>query len=128
MANTIKTTNRIIEISAIDSDYMMDQKLNVQSVVFLPGTFNKFASFVDIVENSTYAVNPVKVRLISSIGKVEPRVWLFNQRLQLGFVFADCVFNTGAKVIFNLRPEVRREEAIFSISTKMKLKAEDAIV
>ena len=122
----IKTTNRIIEISEISEDYMMGQKLNVQSVVFLPGICFKFVSFVDIVENSIYDADPVKVRLINTISHVEPRVWLFNQRLQLGFVYADCVFNVGAKVIFNLRPEVRREEAIFNTSTKMKLKAEDA--
>jgi len=123
----IKTTNRIIEVSEINEDYMMDQKLNVQSVVLLPGIYLKFASYVDIVENSEYDADPVKVRLISSINPwlPEPRVWLFNQRLQLGFVYENCVFNVGAKVIFNLRPEVRREEAIFGLSTKMKLKAED---
>ena len=126
MSNTIKVTNRTIEVSEIDSDYMMNQELIVQSVVFLPGTYLKDYSFVDIVENSEEDTDPVKIRLISSIGAVEPRSWIFNQRLQLGFVYANCVFNSGAKVIFNLRQEVRKEEALFGLSMKMKLKAEDA--
>lgn len=130
MANTIKVTNRIIEISDIDSDYMMSQELNVQSVILIPGIyFLKQISYVYIVENSSYDSDPVKVKLISSIGFTEPRVWLFNQRLQLGFVYADCHFNPRAKVIFNLRPEIKKEDkGNFGLSTKMKLKAEDAIL
>ena len=37
MANTIKNTGRTIEISDIDSDYIMDPEINVESVVFIPG-------------------------------------------------------------------------------------------
>lgn len=97
MANTIKTTNRTIEISAIDSDYMMDQLLNIQSVVFIPGASD---DEVYIVENSEEETDPTKVALISGDG--EPRGWYFgNQRLQLGFVFADGTFSEGSKVIFN---------------------------
>ena len=98
MANTIKTTNRTIEVSAIDSDYMMDQELNVQSVIFIPGAAD---DEVSIVENSEEAVDPTKVLLVSGDG--EPRGWfLGNQRLQLGFVFASGVFTAGSKVIFNI--------------------------
>ena len=98
MANTIKATNRTIEISVIDSDYMMGQGINVQSVVFIPG---QAADKVYIVENSEEAVNPTKVALVSGDG--EPRGWFFgNQRLQLGFVFLDGAFTAGSKVIFNI--------------------------
>ena len=97
MANTIKTTNRTIEVSAIDEDYMMDQEINVQSVVFLPGATD---DVVDIVENSIEATDPTKVQLLSGDG--EPRGWILNQRLQLGFVFATGTFSAGSKVIFNI--------------------------
>ena len=97
MANTVKETNRTIEVSAIDEDYTMDIGLNVESVIFIPGATD---DVVDIVENSTYTVNPVKVQLKSGDG--EPRAWFFNQRLQLGFVFANGTFTAGSKVIFNI--------------------------
>lgn len=97
MANTVKETNRTIEVSSIDSDYEMDTGLNVESVVFIPGASS---DVVDIVESSDEAVDPVKVQLKSGDG--EPRGWLFNQRLRLGFVFANGTFTAGAKVIFNI--------------------------
>jgi len=97
MANTIKTTNRTIEVSAIEADYMMGMEINVQSVVFLPGAAD---DYVDIVESSVEAVDPTKVLLLSGDG--EPRGWIFNQRLRLGFVFANGTFTAGAKVIFNI--------------------------
>lgn len=97
MANTIITTNRTIEVSDIDENYMMDQEINVQSVVFLPGASS---DVVDIVENSVHDSDPVKVRLLCGDG--EPRGWIFNQRLQLGFVFGDGTFTQGAVVIFNI--------------------------
>lgn len=97
MANTIITTNRTIEVSAIDADYMMGLEINVQSVVFIPGAAD---DVVDIVENNIGGTNPVKVQLLSGDG--EPRGWIFNQRLQLGFTFAGNIFNAGAKVIFNI--------------------------
>jgi hypothetical protein len=97
MANTIKVTNRTIEVSAIDSDYMMGITTNVESVVFIPGAAN---DVVDIVESSVEAVDPVKVQLNS--GDAEPRVWYCYQRLRLGFVFTDGTFSGGSKVIFNI--------------------------
>jgi len=98
MANTVKITSRTIEVSAIDANYMMPQGLNVQSVVFIPG---QAADKVYIVENSEETVDPVKVLLVS--GDAEPRGWFFgNQRLQLGFVFANGTFTAGSKVIFNI--------------------------
>ena len=98
MANTVKVTNRTIEVSGIDANYMMPQGINVQSVVFIPG---QAADEVYIVENSEEAIDPVKVALVSGDG--EPRGWfLGNQRLQLGFVFADGKFTQGSKVIFNI--------------------------
>jgi len=97
MANTVKVTNRTIEVSAIDADYMMETGLNVESVVFIPGADD---DVVDIVESSVEAVDPTKVQLKSGDG--EPRAWLFNQRLRLGFVFANGTFTAGSKVIFNI--------------------------
>lgn len=97
MANTVKLTNRTIEVSAIDEDYMMNQGFNVHSVVFIPGAVD---DVVDIIENSAETVNPVKVRLQS--GDNEPRGWQLNERLQLGFVFANGTFTAGSKVIFNV--------------------------
>jgi len=97
MSNTVKTTNRTIEVSAIDADYMMGMELNVQSVVFIPGAAD---NKVDIIESSTEAVDPTKVLLLSGDG--EPRGWIFNQRLQLGFLVASGIFSAGAKVIFNI--------------------------
>ena len=97
MANTVKETNRTIEVSAIDEDYMMDTGINVESIVFIPGAAD---DVVDIVENSTETNDPVKVQLKSGDG--EPRGWLFKQRLQLGFVFANGTFSSGSKVIFNI--------------------------
>jgi len=97
MSNTVKTTNRTIEVSAIDADYMMGMEINVQSVVFLPGAAN---DKVYIIENSIHAIDPVKVLLFSGDG--EPRGWIFNQRLRLGFLVASGVFTATSKVIFNI--------------------------
>jgi len=97
MANTVKTTNRTIEVSAIDEDYMMDTGINVESVIFIPGAA---ADVVEIIENSIETTDPVKAKLESGDG--EPRVWYTNQRLQLGFTFANGTFTAGSKVIFNI--------------------------
>ena len=95
--STIITTNRTIEISAIDADYMTELGINVESVMFIPGAAD---DVVDIIENNINGDNPVKVRLISGDG--EPRIWYTKQRLQLGFVFADGTFTAGAIVTFNI--------------------------
>ena len=71
MANTIKTTNRTIEVSAIDSDYMMDNGINVESVIFIPGAAD---DAVEIIESSTETTDPVVVKLQS--GDAEPRGWI----------------------------------------------------
>ena len=126
MPNTIKITNRTIEISAIDSDYTMSTKLNVQSVVFIPGTGKQAANFVDIIQESG-TDDPVKIKLISSIGEVESRAWIFNQRLQLGFVFANGVFGLGSKVIFNLG-EIHPGNDAINTRMLMKLNAEDVVL
>jgi hypothetical protein len=98
MANTIITTNRTIEVSAIDEDYMMDVGINVDSVVFLPGAAD---DEVYIIEDSIETTNPIKVLLQSGDG--EPRGWSFgNQRLRLGFIFANGTFSQGSIVIFNI--------------------------
>ena len=95
---TVITTNRTIEVSAIDVDYMMPVGINVDSVVFIPGAID---DIVDIIENSIETTDPVKVQLKSGDG--EPRGWrFFGQRLQLGFVFADGTFTANSKVIFNI--------------------------
>ena len=97
MPNTIITTNRTIEVSGIDSDYFTGLEINVQSVVFIPG---QATDFVDIVENNINGDDPIKVRLYSGDG--EPRGWIFNQRLQLGFIIGNCIITAGGIVIFNI--------------------------
>ena len=98
MANTIKTTNRTIEISAIDADYMMSESEIIWSVFFLGGAV---ADEVYISEDSVETVNPVKCLLITSAD--EPREhYFFGQRMRLGFDFSDGTFTAGAKVIFNI--------------------------
>ena len=124
MANTIKTTNRTIEVAVVDADYMMPIKLNVQSVVFIPGTILKGDNYVYIIENNSDS--SVKILLTSTIIQTEPRFWIFNQRLQLGFVYADGVFDTGAKVIFNIG-EIHRGNDAWTPEMKMKLSQETAI-
>ena len=124
MANTIKITNRTIEISAIDSDYMMPSNLNVQSVVFIPGT-DKTPNYVSIIEDDV--TSPVKAILLSSIGDIESRAWIFNQRLRLGFIFLDGVFGLGSKVIFNIG-ELHFDNDIVNTRMLMKLKAEDVVL
>ena len=71
--------------------------------------------------------------LQSSITRTEPRMWIFNQRLQLGFIYANGVFDTGAKVIFNIgelhfssSPSNVRINA-WSPEMKMKMSQETAI-
>jgi len=98
MANTVKSTNRTIEVSAIDSDYMMDPEINVWSVVFIGGGAN---DEVYIIEDSVETTDPVKCHLKQAAD--EPREhYLFGQRLRLGFTFADGTFSQGSKVIFNI--------------------------
>jgi hypothetical protein len=97
MANTVKTTNRTIEVSAIDSNYMMTDSENVESVVFIPGAAD---DVVEIIESSIETTDPVKVKLQSGDG--EPRVWYCHQNLKLGFTFANGTFTAGSKVIFNI--------------------------
>lgn len=124
MSNTIKTTDRTIEISGIDSDYMMPIKLNVQSVVFIPGVILKGDNYVYIIENNSNS--SVKCFLQSTISQTEPRMWIFNQRLQLGFIYLNGVFDLGAKVIFNIG-ELHHGNNIWAPEMKMKLSQETAI-
>ena len=129
--STIIITNRTIEISEINADYMMPFKLNVQSVVFIPGPNIKVTDYVYIVENN--ALYPVKCLLTSSIDGIEPRGWIFNQRLSLGFIFVNGVFSTGSVVIFNIgEPHYNREKTNVRVNTwspemKMKLSQQTAI-
>lgn len=98
MANTIKSTGRTIEISAIDSDYIMNPEVNVESVVFLPGAV---ADSIEIREyTGDVTTSPAKTLLVSGDG--EPRTQYFRQRLRLCFEFASGTFTAGAKVIFNI--------------------------
>ena len=96
--STIITTNRTIEISAIDADYTMGLELNVESVVFLPGAANDSVEIREFVE--AVATSPAKTLLISGDG--EPRTQYFRQRLRLCFEFASGTFTAGAKIIFNI--------------------------
>lgn len=98
MANTIKNTGRTIELSEIDSDYIMDPEINVESVVFIPGASDDSIEIREYTGNVT--TSPAKTLLVSGDG--EPRTQYFRQRLRLCFEFASGTFTAGAKVIFNI--------------------------
>jgi hypothetical protein len=125
MANTVKTTNRTIEVAVKDTDYMMPTKLNVQSVVLIPGTIQKGDNYVYIIENNSDS--SVKILLTSTITQTESRFWIFNQRLQLGFIYLNGVFDIGAKVIFNIG-EIHCGNDAWTPEMKMKLSQETAIL
>jgi len=104
MANTIKQSNRTIEISEIDSNYIMGREINVESVVFIPGATDDQIEIREYIEEITTA--PVKTFFISGDG--EPRVQYFNQRIRLCFEFgaASTTLSIGAKIIFNIGERV----------------------
>lgn len=98
MANSIKKTNRTIEISSIDSDYIMPPEINVESVVLIPGAANDEVEIREYTGGVT--TSPAKTLLLS--GDNEPRVQYFRQRIRLCFEFASATLTAGAKVIFNI--------------------------
>jgi hypothetical protein len=97
-ANTVNKTNRTIEVSAIDSDYIMDMEINVESVVLIPGAADDQVTIREYTGN--VATSPTSVLLISGDG--EPRVMYYNQRKRLCFDFTDATLTQGAKIIFNI--------------------------
>jgi len=99
MANTIKTTSRTIEVSAIDSDFIMPPELIVESVVLIPGALGDKVEIREYLAGNVIT-SPAKTFLSSGDG--EPRVQYFRQRVRLCFEFASGIFTAGAKVIFNI--------------------------
>jgi len=100
MANTIKQTNRTIELSDIDSDYIMSREINVESVVFIPGATD---DQIEIREHTgVIATAPIKAFFISGDG--EPRIQYFSQRIRLCFEFetASTILSEGTRIIFNI--------------------------
>ena len=97
MANTIVTSNRTIELSVMDEDYTMDNGINVESVVLIPGAAG---DEVEIFEYVSETELPSKTKLVSTGG--EPRVMYFYQRLRLGFDYGDSKLSQGSKIIFNI--------------------------
>lgn len=100
MANTVKSTNRTIEVSAIDSDFIMEKSENVESVVLIPGAAADEVAILEVDPDGTLTIAPTKTLLQSTDGG--PRVQYFGQSLRLGFIFTDSTFTAGAKVIFNI--------------------------
>ena len=98
MANTENKTDRTIELSAIDSDFIMDPEINVESVVLIPGAQNDEVEIREYTGDVT--TSPAKTFLVSGDG--EPRTQYFRQRIRLCFEFAGATFTVGAKVIFNI--------------------------
>ena len=98
MANSLNKTDRTIEISSIDSDFIMDPEINVESVVLIPGAQNDEVEIREYTGDVT--TSPTKTFLVSGDG--EPRTQYFRQRLRLCFEFASATFTAGAKVIFNI--------------------------
>lgn len=102
MANTVKTTKRTIEVSAIDADYMMSDGEIIWSVFFVPGAKGDEAF---ISEDSVETVDPVKchLRLGLDTEAYQPLEHYFHgQKMRLGFDFSDGTFSGGSKVIFNI--------------------------
>jgi hypothetical protein len=94
MANTITTTNRTIEITDVDADYVMTDSLPVWSVCLM-GDAN---DAVFILEG---AAGPRKCHL--KIAADEPREHYFGgQNLKLAFTFADGTFSANAFLCINL--------------------------
>ena len=100
MANTIISTGRTIEISAMDSDYTMNPELNVESVVLIPGASGDQVEIREFVE--AVGTSPAKTLLVSGDG--ETRTQYFRQRLRLCFEYGDATttLSAGSKVIFNI--------------------------
>jgi len=127
MANSIITTNRTIEVSEIDSDYMMPPKTNVQSVVFIPGD-NKFGNDeVYIVEDSPHDTDPIKCFLNNDVDGKESRMWIFNQRLRLGFVYNAMVIFFFFLLHYNHRVTNVRI-GVWTPEMKMKLSQQTAVL
>ena len=102
MANTIKTTNRTIEISNIDSDYTMSPHTYVESVVLIPGASGDKIEIREYIGDVT--TSPAKTLLYSGDG--EPRTQYFSERIILCFEFASGVLTAGAKIIFNVNQKI----------------------
>jgi len=102
MANTINKTNRTVEISSIDSDYIMDPHTLVESVVLIPGASGDKIEIREYTGNVT--TSPAKTFLHSGDG--EPRTQYFSERIRLCFEFASGVLTAGAKIIFNINQKV----------------------
>ena len=98
MANTENKTDRTIELSVIDSDFIMDPEINVESAVLIPGAADDEVEIREYTGDVT--TSPAKTLLISGDG--EPRVQYFRQRIRLCFEFGSATFTAGAKVIFNI--------------------------
>jgi hypothetical protein len=99
MANTIVVTNRTIEITAMDEDYIMEPEISVESVVFIPGAADD--QFEIREYTGDVATSPVKGLFMSGDG--EPRIQYFRQRVRLCFDF-DALTTThtaGMKIIIN---------------------------
>ena len=98
--STINATNRTIDISAIDADYIMDPEVNVESVVLIPGADD------DQVEIREYtgAVGTSPVKTLLQSGDGEPRTMYFRQRVRLCFEFGDVTtkLSASSRVIFNI--------------------------
>jgi len=99
MANTIITTDRTIEISDIDSDYILDPQINVESVVLIPGADDDKVEIREYYRGSL-ATSPAKTLLHSGNG--EPRTQYFRQRVRVCFEFATATLTAGAKIIINI--------------------------
>lgn len=98
MANSINSTSRTIEISSIDSDYIMDPEINVESVVFIPGATDDEVEIREYTGDVTTSL--AKTLLLSGDG--EPRTQYFRQRVRLCFEFASATLTAGARIIFNI--------------------------
>ena len=92
-ANTVTTNGKIVEVSAIDSDWNPQASYKIVSITFVPGA----VSDACVIKNGSATAATV-FHAISGDG--EPRVAYFMGETLVPFLdFSDGTFSAGAKVI-----------------------------
>ena len=91
--NTVTTNGKVIEISAIDSDWNPQASYNIFSITFVPGAISDAC----VIKNGS-ATGATLFHAISGDG--EPRVqYYFGEGVVPFMDFSDGTFSSGAKVI-----------------------------
>jgi len=93
--NTVTSSNGIITLSAIDSDYVPTIDMAINSIEFVPGAVNDV-----LVVRSWTIVGQIITTLVSSDG--EARIKYFNKKLLRPAIdFSECTLTAGSLVIID---------------------------